>query len=67
MRFILKIFHAFALVLWFVVSGTQEAVAITYVVDRTLGSAGRVTGTITTDDTIGVLTAANIVDWDLYA
>lgn len=66
MRCILRLFHAFALGLLFVVSGAREAGAITYHVDRTLGSAGRVTGTITTDDTIGVLAASNIVDWDLY-
>jgi hypothetical protein len=37
---------------------------ITYFVNRQL-DAGTVTGTITTDGTIGVITGANIVDWEL--
>jgi hypothetical protein len=41
-----------------------NAQSITYTVDRTV-SAGSIKGTITTDGTIGVLTAANITGWDL--
>lgn len=43
----------------------QQALAqVTYTVDRSVGT-GRVTGTITTNGNIGVLTAADIVDWNL--
>jgi hypothetical protein len=41
-----------------------NAQSITYTVDRTV-SAGSIKGTITTDGTTGVLTAANITGWDL--
>jgi hypothetical protein len=38
--------------------------ATIYQVNRTVG-AGFVTGTITTDDTTGILSASNILTWDL--
>ncbi len=38
--------------------------AITYHLDRVIGD-GTVTGTITTDGTMGVLNAGNILDWSL--
>ena len=37
---------------------------ITYTVDQTVGS-GSVTGTITTDGTIGTLATADVIGWDL--
>ena len=44
---------------------SAQAVTTTYVVDRTVGTAGRLTGTIATDGTIGVLQPGNILDWNL--
>jgi hypothetical protein len=44
--------------------GVSTASPITYSVNRTI-AAGSVTGTIKTDGTIGVLTAANVIDWNL--
>ena len=44
--------------------GVSTASPITYSVNRTIG-AGSLTGTIQTDGTVGVLTAANITDWNL--
>ena len=44
--------------------GVVAASPITYSVNRTI-AAGSVTGTIQTDGTIGVLTAANVIDWNL--
>jgi len=45
MRCILRLFHALALGLLFFVTGAREAGAITYLVDRTLGSAFFATST----------------------
>src|SRR5208282_5927204 len=44
---------------------TYAPANITYNVNLTFGSAGSMVGTITTDGTIGVLSAANIVSWNL--
>ncbi len=44
---------------------SNPALAITYQVDRTVGSFGSVTGLIETDGTLGTLGTSNIVDWDL--
>ncbi len=44
--------------------GAPAAANITYDVDRAIG-AGSISGTITTDGTIGVLSTINIVDWEL--
>src|SRR5450755_2433229 len=44
--------------------GVSTASPITYSVNRTI-AAGSLTGTIQTDGTLGVLTAANITDWNL--
>lgn len=44
--------------------GLAAASPITYTLDQTVGS-GSVTGTITTDGTLGTLTASNISAWDL--
>jgi hypothetical protein len=44
--------------------GVSTASPITYSVNRTI-AAGSLTGTIQTDGTVGVLTAANITDWNL--
>ncbi len=44
--------------------GPMAAEAIVYTVDQTIGS-GSVTGTITTDGTIGVLGESDITTWDL--
>jgi hypothetical protein len=44
--------------------GVSNASPITYTVNRTIG-AGSVAGTIKTDGTVGVLTAANVTDWNL--
>jgi hypothetical protein len=41
-----------------------QSLAIVYTVDQTIGPGG-VTGTITTDDTLGVLDTGDIVAWDL--
>jgi hypothetical protein len=41
-----------------------SAATITYDVNRTIG-AGSVTGFVETDGTIGVLSASNILDWNL--
>jgi len=53
---------AFTAVVMFAISG--HASPITYQVNRTIG-AGRVTGFIQTDGTMGVLSAGNFVDWSL--
>ena len=46
-------------------AGAQPALAqVTYTVDRSVG-AGRITGTIVTNGNVGVLTAADIVGWNL--
>jgi IPTL-CTERM motif len=45
-------------------TGVAIASPIAYSVNRTI-AAGSVTGTIQTDGTIGVLGAANVVDWNL--
>ena len=52
---------ALAIALW---STTASATPIVYSVSRTVG-AGSAVGTITTDGTLGALTATNIVDWTL--
>jgi len=49
---------------WAIVFGASQAAATTYTVDATAGSA-TMTGTITTDGTLGVLTAGNLTDWNL--
>lgn len=49
-------------VLAFLVGGATQAAPITYNVNRTIGP-GSVTGALTTDGTIGVLNAANILSW----
>ncbi|MGA2909822.1 MAG: PEP-CTERM sorting domain-containing protein [Terracidiphilus sp.] len=38
---------------------------ITYAVNESIGATGSVNGTITTDGTVGFLSASNIVGWDL--
>jgi hypothetical protein len=43
---------------------TANAGAIQYAVNQTIGS-GSVTGTITTDGTIGTLAAADVISWNL--
>lgn len=50
------------LVLALLVAGATQAAPITYNVNRTIGP-GFVTGALTTDGTIGVLNAANILSW----
>lgn len=45
-------------------SATANAATITYFVDRVIGD-GTVTGTITTDGTLGTLQAGNIDSWSL--
>ena len=55
---------SFAAVAAMVVCVGALASPITYNVDQTVGT-GSVTGTITTDGTSGILTAANISDWNL--
>jgi hypothetical protein len=47
------------------ISLVSSASPITYSVNRTVG-IGSVTGSIQTDGTLGVLTAASITDWDLH-
>lgn len=47
-----------------VLAVAAKASPITYQVNRVIG-AGSVTGFIQTDGTIGVLSAANFIDWDL--
>jgi hypothetical protein len=44
--------------------GVANAAPVTYNVNRTI-AAGSVKGTIQTDGTVGVLTAANVIDWNL--
>ena len=44
---------------------TANAGAIQYTVNQTIGS-GSVTGTITTDGTIGTLAAADVISWNLH-
>jgi hypothetical protein len=44
--------------------GVAAASPIAYSVNRTI-AAGSVTGTIQTDGTVGVLAAANVLDWNL--
>jgi hypothetical protein len=44
---------------------TLRASDITYSVDDSVGTAGSVSGTITTDGSIGALSTGNIVGWDL--
>jgi hypothetical protein len=44
--------------------GLAHASPITYTLDQTVGS-GSVTGTITTDGTLGTLAVSNITAWDL--
>ena len=51
---------AFALAM----GAAQHALAETYTVDRTV-APGRITGTIETNGRLGVLTAADILDWNL--
>src|SRR5262245_13073487 len=45
---------------------TAEAGPITYSINRSIGTFGSVVGTLTTDGTIGVVKAANILEWDLF-
>ncbi|HET9315258.1 MAG TPA: hypothetical protein VFQ51_06685, partial [Vicinamibacteria bacterium] len=44
---------------------TATMAANTYYVDRTVGETGRVTGFIVTNGKTGVLTASDIIDWDV--
>ena len=46
-------------------TSTASLAANTYVVDRTVGPTGRITGTIVTNGTSGVLSAPDIIDWNL--
>ena len=50
--------------LGFMIELPPQSMAITYLVDRTIG-VGSVTGFIETDGTIGALVTANITDWSL--
>jgi hypothetical protein len=52
-----------AMILVFALASTGKA-DINYVVSRTVGT-GSVTGTIETDGTVGTLTGANVVNWNL--
>jgi parallel beta-helix repeat protein len=53
------------LALSIVLGGTGSVLAqVTYTVDRTVGT-GHITGTITTNGNVGVLSAADIVSWNL--
>jgi len=45
-------------------AGVSNASPITYDVNQTIGSGG-VTGTITTDGTLGVLASADVLSWNL--
>jgi hypothetical protein len=51
-----------SLLAWIVLA--NPSAAIVYTIDRTI-AAGSVSGSITTDGTIGVLAAANLTDWTL--
>jgi len=42
-----------------------KAADVTYSVSQSIGAAGSVTGSITTDGSTGVLGTSNIVDWNL--
>jgi hypothetical protein len=57
-------FVALAIALMLMTPLVCSAGPITYSVDRTVGT-GTVTGFIETDGTLGVLSAANIVDWNI--
>jgi hypothetical protein len=58
----LRLIAGFLVIVAFATAG--HASPITYQVNRVIG-AGRVTGFIQTDGTIGVLGAANFLNWDL--
>lgn len=47
-----------------ILSSSVPASAAVYIVDLDIG-AGGATGSITTDDTLGVLSTANVTDWSL--
>ena len=47
-----------------VLAATRPATAITYLFNDTVGT-GTVTGTVTTDGTLGALTPLNFVSWNL--
>jgi hypothetical protein len=53
-----------ALAIFLALFGASAAGATTYTVDTSAGST-TIAGTITTDGTLGILTAGNIEDWDL--
>lgn len=59
-----KLFAAAMAVGLTIAGWSQSASAILYNVNKTIG-AGGVTGSITTDGTIGVLSTGNITDWNL--
>jgi hypothetical protein len=57
---------------WLTVAGlamlsslSAQAATTTYLINRQVGSEGRLTGTIVTDGTIGALQASSILDWNL--
>lgn len=54
--------HKFIAAIIFALYASAASANIVYTVNRTIG-AGSVVGTIETDGTLGVLAAANIVDW----
>lgn len=54
----------FALALLVSSAAVANASNITYTLNRVIG-AGSVTGTVTTDGTVGGLTFANVVDWNV--
>jgi hypothetical protein len=56
--------HAFAIFIATLPLAAQAS-PITYDVNQTIGS-GSVTGSITTDGTIGALTAADVIGWNLH-
>lgn len=58
-KILLSLIAAFMLVI-----STSSFGAIVYDVNRTIG-AGSVTGTVTTDGTLGVLLTSNFLDWEL--
>ena len=60
----MKLRNLFAAMLFLLVAATASHAAIVYTVNRTIG-AGSVVGSVTTDGTLGVLSAANVTDWSL--
>ncbi|MDJ0787533.1 MAG: hypothetical protein QNK05_12050 [Myxococcota bacterium] len=58
----MRLWLSCALVLF--AAGSAQAIGIVYDVDRNIND-GTVRGTLTTDGTLGVLTSANVTDWNL--